>query len=140
MKMFAALPIIFLSVPAFAADDQVLTLFPQQRASHQETMDSQAAGYEARGQTYVDAMYSSLGEGEDPYADEGAWENEEPLTAEQLENPFPDVAPVSAETAGEMKTDAEGADIAATAEAAAKDVENSAPVAEEKKPQEETKE
>jgi hypothetical protein len=100
MKMFAALPIVFLSVPALADDQKMMdVLFSQQRESHQEQMDESEAKYLARGRDYVDAMYQSGGEGDDPYADEGTWADE-PLSADQLENPFPE-APVASAEGGE---------------------------------------
>ena len=41
------------------ADDQLMILFPQQREKHQNTMDEQAAAYEARGQAFVDHLYAT---------------------------------------------------------------------------------
>lgn len=49
------------SLPA-QAGEQLLNLWPNQRASHAADMEGNAAEYHARGQAYVDKMYSSGGE------------------------------------------------------------------------------
>lgn len=58
----AASFLIFLATGPVQADEQVMNLFPKQRASHQEQVDSYAAHYQERGQAYVDHMYSTGGE------------------------------------------------------------------------------
>lgn len=50
---------VLLSVPVVArADEQLLNLFPKQRAAHQEKMDANAQKYEARGHDYVEHLYA----------------------------------------------------------------------------------
>ncbi|MBL8637789.1 MAG: hypothetical protein JNN09_04760 [Alphaproteobacteria bacterium] len=58
----AASFLVFLVTGPVQADDQVMNLFPKQRASHQEQVDSYAAHYQERGQAYVDHMYATGGE------------------------------------------------------------------------------
>lgn len=58
----AASFLIFLATGPVQADEQVMNLFPKQRASHQEQVDSYAAHYQERGQAYVDHMYATGGE------------------------------------------------------------------------------
>ncbi len=52
------------------AEEQLMVLWPKQRASHQVTMDDQAAAYKARGQAYVDHLYATGGEEPMPAADD----------------------------------------------------------------------
>lgn len=50
------------NAPVVQADDQLMILYPNQRAKHQFKMDENAANYEARGQAYVDHLYATGGE------------------------------------------------------------------------------
>ena len=52
------------------AEEQLMVLWPKQRAAHQIVMDDHAAAYKARGQTYVDHLYATGGEVELPPADD----------------------------------------------------------------------
>lgn len=52
------------------AEEQLMVLWPKQRAGHQVTMDEQSAAYKARGHAYVDHMYTTGGETPMPYGDE----------------------------------------------------------------------
>lgn len=52
----------FLFAGGVQADDQLMILFPKQRASHQEQMDAYSAHYLERGQAYVDHLYATGGE------------------------------------------------------------------------------
>lgn len=52
----------FLVAGPVQADDQLMTLFPKQRASHQEQVDVYAGHYQERGQAYVDHLYATGGE------------------------------------------------------------------------------
>lgn len=45
-----------------SADEQLMVLWPKQRASHQELMETQKQHYNARGKEYVDHIYASGGE------------------------------------------------------------------------------
>ncbi len=58
----AAFSLVLLVTSSAQADDQVMNLFPKQRASHQDQMDAYAAHYQERGQAYVDHMYATGGE------------------------------------------------------------------------------
>jgi hypothetical protein len=58
----AACFLVFLLTGPAQADDQLMNLFPKQRASHQEQMDAYAAHYQERGQAYVDHTYATGGE------------------------------------------------------------------------------
>jgi hypothetical protein len=58
--VFAAILVLFPCVSR--ADEQLLTLFPKQRAAHQAKIDDTTAKYLARGHDYVDHLYASGGE------------------------------------------------------------------------------
>ena len=47
---------------AVRAEEQLMELFPKQRAEHQAKMDNNEGKYLARGHAYVDHMYSAGGE------------------------------------------------------------------------------
>ena len=51
---------------AAQAEEQLLVLWPKQRAAHQEQMDDNAVKYLARGQSYIDHLYATGGEEEMP--------------------------------------------------------------------------
>lgn len=53
---------LFLASDSAHAEDQLLNLFPKQRAEHQAKMDNNEGKYLARGQAYVDHMYATGGE------------------------------------------------------------------------------
>jgi hypothetical protein len=52
------------------AEEQLMVLWPKQRAAHQVVMDDHAAAYKARGQAYVDHLYATGGEEQMPPADD----------------------------------------------------------------------
>lgn len=52
------------------AEEQLMVLWPKQRAAHQVVMDDHAAAYKARGQAYVDHLYATGGEEPMPAADD----------------------------------------------------------------------
>lgn len=53
---------LFLASDSAHAEDQLLNLFPKQRAEHQVKMDNNEGKYLVRGQAYVDHMYATGGE------------------------------------------------------------------------------
>lgn len=66
-----ALTTLTLVFPSFAqAEEQLMILWPKQRAAHQIVMDDQAAAYKARGQAYVDHLYATGGEEQMPAPDD----------------------------------------------------------------------
>lgn len=58
----AAILAILCSGGAAQAEERYMTLWPNQRASHQAEIESDAEVYHARGQSYVDHLYDSGGE------------------------------------------------------------------------------
>lgn len=61
--------IVLISGSAMAGD-QLMVLYPHQRAAHQSKMDENAARYWARGQDYVDHLYATGGEEPMPESDD----------------------------------------------------------------------
>lgn len=53
---------LFLMPVVVQADDELLTLFPKQRAAHQEKIDANQMKYLSRGQEYTDHLYALGGE------------------------------------------------------------------------------
>lgn len=58
----AAILAILCTGGAAQAEERYMTLWPNQRASHQAEIESDAEVYHARGQSYVDHLYDSGGE------------------------------------------------------------------------------
>ncbi len=58
--VFVAILVLFPCVSR--ADEQLLTLFPKQRAAHQAKIDETTVKYLARGHDYVDHLYATSGE------------------------------------------------------------------------------
>lgn len=44
------------------AEEQLMVLWPNQRATHQVNIEEQGAAYKARGEAYVDHLYATGGE------------------------------------------------------------------------------
>lgn len=63
MRFFLFLTLVTLcAAPQARAEEQLMELFPKQRAEHQVTIDQQAAKYQTRGQAFVDNIYANHGE------------------------------------------------------------------------------
>lgn len=66
VKFLGLCLIVVASLAGFASDvraeEQLMVLWPKQRASHQGTMDAQAQHYQSRGQQFVDHLYATGGE------------------------------------------------------------------------------
>lgn len=61
LSIFSILTLSLMPVTA-QAEEQLLTLFPKQRAAHQDKMDATQMRYLARGQEYIDHLYATGGE------------------------------------------------------------------------------
>jgi hypothetical protein len=65
--LLVALTLLICASPLLAtqayAEQELLELFPKQRASHMESMNNEAQGYAHSGQIFIDNLYSSHAEG-----------------------------------------------------------------------------
>ena len=66
--LFSLLTMFFV-IPAVQAGDDLMVLWPKQRAAHQIVIDDHQESYRARGQEFVEHMYATGGEEQMPDAE-----------------------------------------------------------------------